>query len=90
MPAVSVENTLVLPRLARPDPARSTSRPVARTITATAALEGAGFQVWRPFPGGVDLHVTDPKYYSSIKYWQTPTTPTNYRQWTDAWAQVKG
>jgi putative spermidine/putrescine transport system substrate-binding protein len=37
-----------------------------------------------------DLHVTDPKYYSSIKYWQTPTTPTNYRQWTDAWAQVKG
>jgi putative spermidine/putrescine transport system substrate-binding protein len=37
-----------------------------------------------------DLHVTDPKYYSSIKYWQTPTSPTNYRQWTDAWAQVKG
>src|SRR5437763_16099521 len=60
MPAVSVENTLVLPRLARPDAARSTSRPVAGTITATAALEGAGFQVWRPFPGGVDLHVTDP------------------------------
>src|SRR5919197_1859489 len=37
-----------------------------------------------------DLHITDPKYYSTIKYWETPTSPTNYRQWTDAWAQVKG
>jgi len=23
-------------------------------------VEGAGFRVWRPFPGAVDLHVTDP------------------------------
>jgi hypothetical protein len=23
-------------------------------------------------------------------YWQTPTQPPNYRQWTDAWALVKG
>jgi putative spermidine/putrescine transport system substrate-binding protein len=37
-----------------------------------------------------DLHVTDQTYYNTIKYWQTPTTPTNYRQWTDAWAEVKG
>jgi len=37
-----------------------------------------------------DLHVTDQKYYDTIKYWETPTTPTNYRQWTDAWAEVKG
>jgi putative spermidine/putrescine transport system substrate-binding protein len=37
-----------------------------------------------------DLHVTDQKYYDTIKYWQTPTTPTNYRQWTDAWAEVRG
>ena len=36
------------------------------------------------------LHITDQHYYNTIKYWQTPTAPTNYRQWTDAWAQVKG
>jgi len=37
-----------------------------------------------------ELHVTDQHYYDTIKYWQTPTTPTNYRQWTDAWAEVRG
>jgi putative spermidine/putrescine transport system substrate-binding protein len=37
-----------------------------------------------------DLHITDNKYYDAIKYWQTPVRPTNYRQWTDAWATVKG
>jgi putative spermidine/putrescine transport system substrate-binding protein len=36
------------------------------------------------------LHIRDTNYYDTIKYWQTPTTPTNYRQWTDAWATVKG
>ena len=59
MPAVTVENPLVLPRVARPSD-RSTPRPVARTIAAQYAVEGAGFQVWRPFPGGIDLHTTDP------------------------------
>jgi putative spermidine/putrescine transport system substrate-binding protein len=37
-----------------------------------------------------DLHIRDQKYYSTIKYWETPIAPTNYRQWTDAWAEVKG
>jgi len=37
-----------------------------------------------------DLHVRDDKYYDTIKYWATPTAPTNYRQWTDAWAEVRG
>jgi len=37
-----------------------------------------------------DLHITDQHYYDTIKYWQTPTAPTNYRQWTDAWAEVRG
>ena len=37
-----------------------------------------------------DLHIRDTKYYDTIKYWQTPTAPTNYRQWTDAWAEVRG
>jgi redox-sensitive bicupin YhaK (pirin superfamily) len=58
MPAVTVENPLVLPRIARPDP--SENRPVDRVIAAHHAVEGAGFEVWRPFPGGVDLHLTDP------------------------------
>jgi putative spermidine/putrescine transport system substrate-binding protein len=37
-----------------------------------------------------ELHVTDQHYYNTIKYWETPTRPTNYRQWTDAWAEVRG
>jgi putative spermidine/putrescine transport system substrate-binding protein len=37
-----------------------------------------------------DLHIRDEKYYSTIKYWETPVAPTNYRQWSDAWAEVRG
>jgi putative spermidine/putrescine transport system substrate-binding protein len=37
-----------------------------------------------------DLHIRDTKYYDTIKYWETPTSPTNYRQWTDTWAEVRG
>lgn len=29
-------------------------------MKAHHAVEGAGFEVWRPFPGGVDAHVADP------------------------------
>jgi putative spermidine/putrescine transport system substrate-binding protein len=36
------------------------------------------------------LHIRDEKYYSTIKYWETPIAPTNYRQWSDAWAEVRG
>jgi putative spermidine/putrescine transport system substrate-binding protein len=36
------------------------------------------------------LHITDQHYYNTIKYWQTPTQPTNYRQWTDTWNVVLG
>jgi redox-sensitive bicupin YhaK (pirin superfamily) len=59
MPAITVENPLVLPRIERPGSA-SAARPVDRVIPARHAVEGAGFEVWRPFPGGVDLHLTDP------------------------------
>src|SRR5438046_2407529 len=59
MPAITVDNPLVLPRIARPHEG-SVARPVRYTIPAQHAVEGAGFQVWRPFPGGVDLHETDP------------------------------
>jgi len=60
MPAVTVENPLVLPRIPRPDPTTQAARPVARVVIAPHTVEGAGFEVWRPFPGGVDLHVSDP------------------------------
>lgn len=59
MPAVTVENTLVLPRLSAPAPEAS-SRPVATVVDAVHAREGAGFEVWRPFPGRVDSHIADP------------------------------
>ncbi len=60
MPAISIENPLNLPRIPVSDRVVSRARPVAEVITAHHTLEGAGFEVWRPFPGGVDLHVTDP------------------------------
>ena len=59
MPAITVENTLVLPRITTPGP-EQLRRPVAQVVDAHHAIEGAGFEVWRPFPGGVDTHVADP------------------------------
>ena len=53
MPAVTVDNPLVLPRIAAPGP-DARPRPVASVVPAHHAIEGAGFEVWRPFPGGVD------------------------------------
>lgn len=58
MPAVTVENPLVLPRITRPD--HEGERPVDAAVRARRAVEGAGFEVWRPFPGVVDQHRTDP------------------------------
>lgn len=60
MPAITVEDTLVLPRISTPDTTTTTARPVAQLVKAHRAVEGAGFEVWRPFPGGVDAHVADP------------------------------
>jgi quercetin 2,3-dioxygenase len=60
MPAITVENTLVLPRISRPDPATSTARPVAKVVTAHRATEGAGFSIRRPFPGELSLTEADP------------------------------
>ncbi len=59
MPAVTVDNPLVLPRLHAPAP-DARARPIARVVNAHHAVEGAGFEVWRPFPGGVDSHLADP------------------------------
>jgi redox-sensitive bicupin YhaK (pirin superfamily) len=60
MPAVTVEDTLVLPRIPRPDPATSKARPVAKVITAHRQTEGAGFTISRPFPGELSMAESDP------------------------------
>ena len=58
MPAITVDDVLVLPRLPRLDPA-TTYRPVRRLTTAPSGYEGEGFPVRRAF-AGVDLTVLDP------------------------------
>lgn len=59
MPAITVENPLLLPRLRLPD-VGAPARPVSQVVSAHHAIEGAGFEVWRPFPGAVDAHIADP------------------------------
>ena len=59
MPAISVDNPIVLPRVDTPAP-EAVRRPVDQVVEAHHAVEGAGFEVWRPFPGGIDTHVADP------------------------------
>jgi len=59
MPAVTVENTLALPRLPQTDPAVDADRPVVSVTTAPSGFEGEGFPVRRAF-AGVDLRALDP------------------------------
>ncbi|MEV0973799.1 pirin family protein [Microtetraspora glauca] len=59
MPAVTVENTLALPRVPLPDPLTAADRPVVSVTTAPRALEGEGFPVRRAF-AGVDVRALDP------------------------------
>ncbi len=59
MPAITVENPLVLPRLTAPT-AAATHQPVKQVVSSHHVVEGAGFEVWRPFPGAVDSHIADP------------------------------
>ncbi len=60
MPAVTVDNPLVLPRISRPDAAADTPRPVRHVSGSVTTREGAGFLVHRPFPMGADMHLADP------------------------------
>ncbi len=60
MPAITVDNPLVLPRVPRPDPAATVDRPIEQVITSHRQREGAGFEIFRPFPGNVALSTTDP------------------------------
>src|SRR6266513_4058933 len=59
MPAVTVEDILVLPRVTEPDPTVAADRPVASVTTAPSGFEGEGFPVCRAF-AGVDLARLDP------------------------------
>jgi quercetin 2,3-dioxygenase len=56
---VTVENSLVLPTIPAPGP-DAHARPVTTTVASQRTVEGGGFVVWRPFPGGIDAHVADP------------------------------
>jgi redox-sensitive bicupin YhaK (pirin superfamily) len=59
MPAVTVEDTLVLPRIPVPDPSVATERSVRSVTTAPAGFEGEGFPVYRAF-AGVSMRDLDP------------------------------
>jgi redox-sensitive bicupin YhaK (pirin superfamily) len=51
VPAVTVEDPLVLPRITPIDPAAASDRPVRSVTTAPAGFEGEGFPVYRAFAG---------------------------------------
>jgi len=59
MPAITVDDVLVLPRISEPDPAVTTARPTRSVTTAPRGFEGEGFPVKRAF-AGVDLRDLDP------------------------------
>ena len=59
MPAVTVPDVLVLPRVADPDRAVAVERPVRSITTAPKGFEGEGFPVRRAF-AGIDLAELDP------------------------------
>src|ERR1035441_10441648 len=58
MPAITVDDILVLPRVPEPD-VTQTERKVTSVTTAPSAYEGEGFPVRRAF-AGVDLRALDP------------------------------
>jgi redox-sensitive bicupin YhaK (pirin superfamily) len=59
MPAITVDDVLVLPRVPEPDTATATERPVRSVTTAPSGFEGEGFPVRRAF-AGIDLAALDP------------------------------
>jgi len=60
MPAITVEDTLVLPRIPRPDVTASRARPVFKVIDSHAGTEGAGVPIRRVFPGELAMSDADP------------------------------
>jgi len=59
VPAVTVDDLLVLPRVEVPDPTQTAIRPVASITSAPSGFEGEGFPVRRAF-AGVSLAELDP------------------------------
>src|SRR5258708_5697416 len=59
MPAVTVDDILLLPRISEPDPAVAQDRPVLAVTTAPSAFEGEGFPVRRAV-AGADPGARDP------------------------------
>jgi redox-sensitive bicupin YhaK (pirin superfamily) len=59
VPAITVDDITILPRIADPDPTISRLRPVRSVTVAPSGLEGEGFPVRRAF-AGVDLADLDP------------------------------
>src|SRR3954464_969079 len=59
MPAITVDDITVLPRIAEPDPLAARHRPVRSGTIAPKGYEGEGFPVRRAF-AGVDLADLDP------------------------------
>ncbi|MFN0071787.1 MAG: pirin family protein [Chloroflexota bacterium] len=59
MPAITPENILTLPQIARVDPSQARFRPVRTVTTAPSGYEGEGFPVRRAF-AGVPLPQLDP------------------------------
>ena len=59
MPAVTVPDITILPRIPEPDPAIARQRAVVKLTTAPKGFEGEGFPVRRAF-AGVDLADLDP------------------------------
>ncbi|HEX5148154.1 MAG TPA: pirin family protein [Candidatus Limnocylindrales bacterium] len=59
MPAITVDDITVLPRIARPDPSVARERAVLGLTSAPRGFEGEGFPVRRAFHG-VDLGQLDP------------------------------
>jgi hypothetical protein len=57
MPAITVDESLALPRI--PQPTGSPERPIVSVTTAPSGFEGDGFPVRRAF-AGVDLRLLDP------------------------------
>ena len=59
MPAITVPDITVLPRIPEPDPSVTRMRQVRSITTAPRGFEGEGFPVRRAF-AGVDLADLDP------------------------------
>ena len=55
MPAVTVNDLSELPKIAVPDRAQATERPVRSVTTAPRGFEGEGFPVRRAF-AGMSMH----------------------------------